>query len=145
MPRRAAFDPLRTYTVARPFAWGGKTLLQGAVFNDRKDMRRFRQLYDGRYLTMDENDDAPDFTHMREPALLEWLTNHGQANLAHPRSNHVRLVERCKRVWAQLRQAEMAGAAAPTPPVKTPRVLLPAPPTALAEVAGRRTSTRVRL
>lgn len=135
MARRVAFDPLRTYTAARTFVWGGKTFKQGEPFNDRRDMRRFRQLYDSRYLTMGTDDDAPNFVHMREPQLLEWLTEHGRPNLAHPRTPHVRLVERCKRVWRQLKEQALA---TPTPALKTPRVKLPAPPTATQAATGNR-------
>lgn len=107
MGRREAFDPLRSYAVARAFVWHGKKVEAGEPFNDRSDMRRFRQLYDGRYLRMSEVDSgAPDFKRFSDDELRQWLTDHGRLNLAHPRSTHMRLVERCQRRWIELQQQE---------------------------------------
>jgi hypothetical protein len=113
MGRREAFDPLQNYVANRTFAFGPRTYKEGDPFNERDDMRRMRQLYDGRYLRMaPKRVDAPDFKTMTENQLKEWLTDRGYAALAHPRSTHVRLVERAQRVWAELAAHKLASGGA---------------------------------
>lgn len=112
MGRREAFDPLRSYVVARSFSWRGKKLEAGEPFSDRSDMRRFRQLYDSRYLRMSEVDTgAPDFKRMKDDELRQWLVDHGRAGLAHPRSPRGRLMDRCQRCWLELLQENEDGLA----------------------------------
>lgn len=109
MARREAFDPLQNYVANRTFAFGAKTYNDGDPFNERSDMRRMRQLYDGRYLRMaPKRTDMPNFKGMREEQLKEWLIDNGYPTLAHPRSPHVRLVERAQRVWAEQQAAKLA-------------------------------------
>jgi hypothetical protein len=108
MGRREEFDPLRSYVAARTFTWKGAEIKEGQPFNDRSDMRRFRQLYDGRFTRMTEVDSGtPDFARMTADELRKWLVDHGQPNLAQPNSTHPRLVERCRRIW--LKEAQPDG------------------------------------
>ena len=119
MGRREAFDPLQQYVANRTFAFGAHTYVEGEPFNDRNDMRRLRQLYDGRYIRMaPERLDVPKFKAMTEDQLKTWLIDAGFATLAHPRSPHVRLVERAQRVWAEQQAARLAN---PDAPSKAPR------------------------
>ena len=135
MGRRDAFDPLQSYVANRTFAFGRRTYNEGDLFNERDDMRRMRQLYDGRYLRMaPKRTDMPAFLTMTEDQLKAWLIDKGYATLAHPKSPHVRLVERAQRVWAELQAAKLANGATttgkegrrerlpmlPTPPISTP-------------------------
>lgn len=109
MGRREAFDPTQNYVANRTFAFGPRTYKEGDAFNERDDMRRFRQLYDSRYLRVAPvRTDAPAFKAMTEEQLREWLTKAGYETLAHPRSPHVRLVERAQRVWAEQQTAKLA-------------------------------------
>jgi hypothetical protein len=113
MARREAFDPLRSYVANRDFSWGGKQITAGMEFSDRRDMRRLRQLYDGRYVRMDDTDSgAPDFKKMKEEELRQWLIDNGRVNLAHPMSAHHRLVDRCRRTWLELKQLAAGGVVA---------------------------------
>lgn len=108
MGRRADFDPLRSYEAARQFVWKGEVVCEGAAFTDRGDMRRLRQLYDSRFLRMTEDDSrAPAFASMSVEQLRQWLIDHGEPNLAHPRAPQVRLLERCRRLW--LKEAQPHG------------------------------------
>ena len=103
MGRREAFDPLQSYVANRTFAFGRRTYNDGDPFNERDDMRRMRQLYDGRYLRMaPKRTDMPAFITMNEDQLKKWLIDKGYETLAHPGSPHVRLVERAQRVWVEL-------------------------------------------
>ena len=108
MGRRDAFDPLQGYVANRTFAYGARTYVEGDPFEDRTDMRRLRQLYDSRYLRMaPKRTDMPNFKGMDENQLKDWLIAKGFPTLAHPRSPHMRLVERAQRVWAELAAAQL--------------------------------------
>lgn len=112
MGRRETFDPMKRYTCNRDFVYAGKPYKYGEYFEDTTNMRRFRQLYDARYLRMAEWD-GPVFSNMPITALREWLVANGQPMLAHPRAPHQRLVERCKRVYAALKQPQVTTAPVP--------------------------------
>lgn len=136
MGRREAFDPLRKYVANRAFTFGSTKYKVDDPFNDRKDMRRMRQLYDNRWLRMAPADDStPDFKTMTEDQLKEWLIAAGSPSLAHPRSKHFRLVERCQRIWAEMAAKGLTVAAKPAAPA--PRVRRAAPPRVRLPVAPK--------
>lgn len=115
---REPFDPARTYTVVRDCTIATTQFRTGDVFDNRiVPIRKLRQLYDARWLRMEEYDYQkeevaqaaeaqkvapvkPEFDTLSLNGLREWLKSQGI--MPKPRVSKAELVEAAETRWQEL-------------------------------------------